>query len=474
MKKFISKFHNDNEEKMNFKLINRDFEEDLAEFIVEVFKFLEVIPSVKFLGWSLQNDESEIPYYKYITSRRKTKKKDKKIKYHYIKPDRAQQLTMKFMITDKDQYKIITKSILIPKFDDENYIYLKGNRYFLVYQLVDSSTYVIKNGIALKSLMPIIIMYRPKKTQMIDRTGKEYYLVTYFMRVFKRDIPLMRFFFCRLGVRDTLRYFTIDKIIRIVDPSTEVNDEKWIVFEINKNINMCVHRSQFNRFDSVRALVGMIFECFDEDKKIRAEDLDDKNYWLEQLGSMYTSTKHKKIESGRSTMLFFERLLDLTTKKKLKINEINKVSIYAIIKWLTLDFINLRHKNNMDTQNKRLRLKEYIQSMLNLKLGDSINRVLAYGNKASLRQIETNLFKFPNTIIMSILSASPLVKYDDIVNDCDFISSLKYTVKGPNSLGSGKNESNIGVKYRGTDVSYLGYIDINVYSSSSPGLNGLM
>ena len=60
MKKFISKFHNDNEEKMNFKLINRDFEEDLAEFIVEVFKFLEVIPSVKFLGWSLQNDESEI------------------------------------------------------------------------------------------------------------------------------------------------------------------------------------------------------------------------------------------------------------------------------------------------------------------------------------------------------------------------------------------------------------------------------
>ena len=100
---------------MNFKLINRDFEEDLGEFIVEVFKFLEVIPSVKFLGWTLENDESEIPYYKYITSRRKTKKKDKKIKYHYIKPDRAQQLTMKFMITDKDQYKIITKSILIPK-----------------------------------------------------------------------------------------------------------------------------------------------------------------------------------------------------------------------------------------------------------------------------------------------------------------------------------------------------------------------
>ena len=69
--------------------------------------------------------------------------------------------------------------------------------------------------------------------------------------------------------------------------------------------------------------------------------------------------------------------------------------------------------------------------MLNLKLGDSINRVLAYGNKASLRQIETNLFKFPSTLVMSILSSSSMIKFDDRVNDCDFISSLRYTVKGP-------------------------------------------
>lgn len=61
----------------------------------------------------------------------------------------------------------------------------------------------------------------------------------------------------------------------------------------------------------------------------------------------------------------------------------------------------------------------------------------------------------------------------DKVNDCDFISALRYTVKGPNSLGSGKAERNIGIKYRGTDPSYIGSIDINVYSSSSPGLNGL-
>ena len=53
-----------------------------------------------------------------------------------------------------------------------------------------------------------------------------------------------------------------------------------------------------------------------------------------------------------------------------------------------------------------------------------------------------------------------------------FFSKIRYTVKGPNSIGSGKSERNISIKYRGIDPSYIGNLDINVYSSSSPGLNG--
>ncbi len=75
----------------------------------------------------------------------------------------------------------------------------------------------------------------------------------------------------------------------------------------------------------------------------------------------------------------FERLLDVTTKKNLKVSEVNKVSIYAVIRWLLSNFPDLRKKNNMDLNTKRLRLNEYVGSMLNIKLGDSINRVMAYG-----------------------------------------------------------------------------------------------
>lgn len=445
MKKFLAKFKNINEDKLNMKLIKRDYDESLVDFIVEVFKSLETIPSITFLDYKVEYDESKIPYHKYITSRKKTKKRDKNVKYHYIKADRACQLTMRFMIKLHDQSKIIVKRILVPTFDDNNYLTLKGNKYFLLYQLVDSSTYVSKSGLTLKSLMPIIIKHREKITHLHDIDGVDHPIVTYYMNVFKRKISLMIFFFCRMGFHDGIKYFMMDRIIRMAPVDQDINKENWLIFPINKYMNMIVHKREFEKYDCVQALTGMVAECFGP--KTKFKDLDNRVYWEEQLGSLYTTTKHKKIESGRSTMLFFERLLDLTTKKELKISEINKVSIYAIIKWLVMDFIELRHKNNMDLTTKRLRLNEYIASMLNLKLGDSINRVLAYGNKASLRQIETNLFKFPNTIILSILSSSSLIKYDDRVNDCDLFSALRYTVKGPNSLGSGKSERNIGVKY---------------------------
>ena len=111
------------------------------------------------------------------------------------------------------------------------------------------------------------------------------------------------------------------------------------------------------------------------------------------------------------------------------------------------NFPELRQKSNTDLNTKRLRLTEYISSLINLKLGDNVNRVLAYGTKATVRQIETNLFRFPGTIVLQVLGSSQLLKFDDRTNDLDFVSRLRYTVKGPNSIGQGKNE-NISVKYR--------------------------
>lgn len=470
MKKFISKFKNINEDRINMRLIDRDYGEDMVESVIEVFQSLETIPSIIFVGYTVEYDESKINFAKYITSRKRKKKRDKNTKFHYIKPDRACEVTMTFKLSAKGQVKVIKKSILVPLFNSDSYVTLKGKRYFLLYQLVDSSTYVSKMGLTMKSLMPIKIMYRDKPTVLVDTEGTEHSFVTYYMRVFKRDISVLLFFFCRMGFHVTLRYFILDKIMGVITPEEEsIYGEDNYYFAVNKNMMLWVDKQFFDKYDYVQAMTGMIHETLTS--KVTMDQLESELYWLEQLGGLYTNTKHKKIESGRSTLLFFERLLDVTTKKTLNVSKINKVSVYSVIRWMLSSFPELRQKSNMDLNTKRLRLTEYVAAMLNLKLGDSINRVLGLGTKATIAQIQTNLFRFSGTIVLQVLGSSQLLKFDDRTNDLDFVSRLRFTVKGPNSIGQGKNE-NIGVRYRGTDVSYLGNIDLNVYSSSSPGLNG--
>ena len=84
MKKFIKHFKNINEDQLNMKLIKREYEDDLIDFVVNVFKSLEVIRSIQFIDYTVEYDESKIDINKYITSRKKKKKKEEHIKYHYI------------------------------------------------------------------------------------------------------------------------------------------------------------------------------------------------------------------------------------------------------------------------------------------------------------------------------------------------------------------------------------------------------
>ena len=114
-----------------------------------------------------------------------------------------------------------------------------------------------------------------------------------------------------------------------------------------------------------------------------------------------TVAKHKRIDSGKGSLMRFERLLDLTTKKKLKVSALNKETVYSIVRWIIMNFTDLRNKNNMDLNTKRLRLNEYVASMLQIRLGDGIRRVMAYGNKVTLAQVESNIFNFNGNLIFS-------------------------------------------------------------------------
>ena len=112
-----------------------------------------------------------------------------------------------------------------------------------------------------------------------------------------------------------------------------------------------------------------------------------------------------------------------------------------------------------------------IASLLTKIFSERVNRIIAMGNKATMKNVK-EIFKFNGDIILSQLHSSGLLRFDDRVNDMDFFLKLKLTSKGPNSLGN-KNDNNISAKYRSIHPSYIGRIDLNVCGTSDPGTSSL-
>ena len=82
--------------------------------------------------------------------------------YKYISDDRYGKLTVNLEISVKEEdketgktkirKKLMKKSMLIPLQDEEGYFYIKGKKYYLIYQLVEKSTYTSNSSVTLKSL----------------------------------------------------------------------------------------------------------------------------------------------------------------------------------------------------------------------------------------------------------------------------------------------------------------------------------
>ncbi len=466
MKKFIHTFENKMEKDLNIPLIKRQSEEDLVTCVVDIFKSLEVTRYITFVDYEVINDESKIDASKYITTRKKIKKKDANIKHQYIHPDRCIEVVLTFKIHVKDESMIVKKSILIPKIDEDSYYTIRGKRYFLLYQLVDNSTYTSRNGLTLKSLMPICV--NKNMDILTDVEGNKYNIPYYYINVFKREIETFLFYFCKVGFWKTLKFFAVKDLFRIVAGKLEKNDDEYYYFGLNKNLTLGVRKYFFDKYLYVQSMALMVKRCVNN--KTTLENLESEYYWTQRLGSLYTTTPYKLYDSGKSTVAFFERLLDITTQKNLKLSKINKLSVYSVVKWMVQNYIELKKKDNLDLNNKRLRLYEYIAAILSKRLGESINRILTLGNKIKMKQVR-DIFKFPGTIILQLLHSNSLLKYDDRVNDLDAFSALRYSVRGPNSLGS-RSDRNISIKYRSCHPSYIERLDLNTCSSSSPGLTG--
>lgn len=473
MRHFIRKFRNPYEDKVNVPLIKRQLEKPLHQCVLDVFRSLEVTDKVKLIDYRHITDESKIEASKFVISRKKNKNKNSKkepLKRLLIQYDRFTVLVMLFKLINKGQVKYKTVEIMLPKPDANGNYTLKGKRYFLLYQLVNNSTYVTKNCIVLKGLMPLCISRRV--TTLTDTNENDYKVPSYYILNFKKIFNPLLFCCCKLGFRGALEYYGVAPIFNLCKPNAPETEDK-LYFNINNNFKLSVVKQMFENHQYVTSVTCMIKELLTERNVTpNFERISDCDYWLEELGFMYV--KENCHEVGVGTIIFFERLIDEGNKDMLKMYNINKKNVYSVTRTIIQNFTEFKKKDNNDLSNRRLRLNEYIAADLSKRFGQTVNRILGKGNKLKMETLE-GAFKIRPDIIFSLLNRSPIKSYDDRINDSDFFSCLRYTIKGPNSIGNNKKkEQNIKDTDRSVHPSFVGKIDLDVCSSSSPGMGGVM
>ncbi|MMZ42344.1 hypothetical protein D1872_38650 [compost metagenome] len=437
VKEFIKEYHNPNEELFNFDLINRNNDAPLTDYIANSCKSLEVMPEIEFLGYDLITDEKLIDQNKYI-HRRQTSKKTEDIKYMYMQDSRNIEMRVRFKITvfnnqtGKDDVRFINKSILVPFPDEDGYYHIKGKNYFLLYQLVDASTYTTRNVLTLKSLMPVKI--KRNSSVFSDTDGNAYTVPTYTTFIFRKEVQVLQLYLARLGISKTLSYFGVDKVIRF--HTKEEDKTKYIYFPISNKMFLEVSRMFFEKYQYVQTIAFMLLTLEGVTNRLNPTMLDDRRFWTERLGSLTATSAYNYFEKGNNMLTFFSRMLDETTKEVLKLDDSNRKSIYTVVRWMIQHFNELRKKDNMDLQNKRLRCNEYVASLLTQAFSERMNRaVTARGNGMKINKI-ADIFKFPGNILLERLYSSGLLRFDDRINDMDFWSKLIFTQKGPNAFNS--------------------------------------
>lgn len=470
MRKYINDLVNQYEQDLNVQLMNKENDFPLYEYVLDVWRSLEVIPNIKFLGYEYDEDESHVDINRFIFRREKkggNKKKDKikRQRYKYIDVNRCGILTVKLQISlvERDKtgnfvqnVKIITKKMLIPIQDDRGYYYIKGKRFYMIYQLTDKSTYNSNNTVTTKTLMPVPLKRITVKAS--DINGNDYVLPAFNMKNFHKEIPLLLFFLAN-GLNFTLVFLKVQNIIKFYPSAPKVPRGDKYYFQISSKCIMEVDKKMYDKYHYVQTIAGGFIQVCTN--RMTVETLYDEEMWKKKL---YTVK--------RDALNFLNRMLDETSKKILLLDRCHTRDIYSLIRWMMVEYNDLRMKDVLSLDNKRLRSNELIAALLTMDFSDRIYRIIQLGSKATMDNFK-DIFKFPGDILLQKMQRSGILRYDETINDMNFFTKFKYTSKGPNSLGN-KNQNNISKEFRSLHPSYLGNIDIFVCGNSDPGTSGVL
>ena len=422
MKSLLKSYSSEFEPDLNYSLMNKTADDSLVNYVIDSWKSLEVVKNIKFIGYEYTEKQSDIDINKYIFKREKKKKKNEKYDYKFVEDNRFGKLTVFLEVTLMEKEKIEDeetgklketgkmvkhiykhkKEMLIPLQDEQGYYYIHGKKYYLIYQMVEKSTYTSKSSVTLKSLMPIAIRRDVIKAsalldnnitdeevfddtmEAVDISGNEYNLPFYNVTVFKKEIPVI-LFYLKDGFDNCMDFLGVSGSIELVQ-KPDTNDIYNLYFQISTKCYLKVNKKLFKKYPYLQSIVGGILHV--STNRLTVHSFDDPRIWIKKISGI------NNYDKGRDILNFFGRLLDETTKKKVKIHNYHKQDIYTLIRWMMQEFTSLRLKDNLALENKRLRCNEVISSLLTLEFSKRLNKIIQLGEKATNDNYK-DFFKFP-------------------------------------------------------------------------------
>jgi hypothetical protein len=454
------KFHGDrNEERFNEDIIFNKANESILTYLDPICKTLEIIPEIKYLGSTIE------PINKVYNFSKTEQLVD-------IEKSELQLIKMSFLVEKDDKREEIHKYIYFPKLIDSQYFVINGNKYFPIYQMLDSGTYRTNKALTLKTLlMPIVL--REKRESFDDMNGNSHSMLTVDLDLFKNKIPFLIYFFAKFGYVEAIKYLGLEEQIYIlpkedIDALDEEELEDNVIFMVTKNIGLVVDKTFFSDKQN-QIIVATLLNCLNS--RIKMDKIFEKDYWIKKLGGYFTTNNSNKQEKGEGILMSFERILDEWTKKILRTEEENKQDTYSVVRWMVRNYLTLIKQDNMNLANKRIRLYEYLLHPLLIKFSRGTYRVLNNRN-SKFEKIKTIFSNIQKGFLVKKIVNNELLRYDNSVNSLSlFTLILKFTQSGPQSPFS---SSNVNVRYRGLNPSYLGRIGLTSTSAGDPGVSGTL
>lgn len=474
-------------------IINFRKNDDIVSYIEIAFMELSkaLNANISYLGWSIDLKPVRPNEYK-VNNINSTLKQNKKIEVVlHVKETYEKTINYKFELSIdqiRGEQTISQKyfqevPIKIPILIDDYHYKIRGNKYCAPLQVIDSLFYSNQGDIViLKTLARAIVFSRAPYT-LTDIFGNEYKTYNYFISIISKvKSPLILFYFSYYGFERTFKIFGCDHLVKLVDFSPEdvgTLPNNKIYFKFCKYY-LEVDKTEFLNNTKFRQFMACVISV--QKRTITYDQIQSLEKWLSILGNQMLEIN--SIRKGKNMINTFANSLDYITRSlisKTVENGVKKSSdMWNVAKWIFFDFNSITSKSTVDISNKRIRLGEYMISIIvkqiYKKLYKFVNKTIKSQDMKSLQDIfKLNAQILPHAIIGKIKTNEMnlnIMKFCEYVNDNDlFNAALSATSTGPGSPIERSKKSNISLTHRKIVPANVGHISIIETSSNDPGVN---